>query len=76
MPFMSSIYLIIQIIISIVLIAVILLQSQGTGLGSTWGGGGESYHTKRGIEKVLLYVTIFFIAAFALFSVLSAITPN
>ncbi len=76
MPLMSSIYFIIQIIISIVLITVILLQSQGTGLGSTWGGGGESYHTKRGIEKVLLYVTVFFIAAFALFSVLSAITPN
>ncbi|MEO8581268.1 MAG: preprotein translocase subunit SecG [Patescibacteria group bacterium] len=70
---MSTAFLVIQIIISVVLIAVILLQSQGTGLGSTWGGGGESYHTKRGVEKVLLYVTIFCIIAFAIFSLLNIV---
>lgn len=70
---MSSIFLIAQIIVSVILIAVVLLQSQGTGLGSTWGGGGESYHTKRGVEKVLLYVTIFGIVAFAVFSLLNVV---
>lgn len=71
---MSNIFLIVQIIVSVVLIAVILLQSQGTGLGSTWGGGGESYHTKRGVERVLLYVTIFCIVAFGVFSLLNVVT--
>lgn len=66
---MSTVLLIAQILFSIVLIAVILLQSQGTGLGSTWGGGGESYHTKRGVEKVLLYVTVFSIVCFGVLSI-------
>lgn len=62
-----------QIIISVVLITAILLQSQGSGLGSAWGGGGESYHTKRGVEKILLYVTIAGIFLFAVFSLASVI---
>ncbi len=47
-----------QIITSLALIAVILLQAQGTGLGGLFGGGGEEYRSKRGIEKVLFYATI------------------
>jgi preprotein translocase subunit SecG len=71
---MQNIFYVAQIIISIILISVILLQSQGSGLGSTWGGGGESYHTKRGVEKVLLYLTIFSIVAFGVFSIASVIS--
>lgn len=66
---MQPIFLVIQILISVILTTIILLQSQGAGLGSVWGGGGESYHTKRGVEKVLLYftvVTIFFFGVIAL----------
>jgi preprotein translocase subunit SecG len=55
---MREFWLALQIVVSIFLIAAILLQSQGTGLGSTWGGGGETYHTRRGLEKVLFYLTI------------------
>ena len=47
-----------QIIISLALIAVILLQAQGTGLGMAFGGGGEEYRSKRGVEKMLFYATI------------------
>jgi len=70
---MSQIWLIIQGILSIVLVALILLQAQGTGLGSTWGGGGETYHTKRGVEKVVFYLTIAGVIVFTLVSVLSLI---
>ncbi|MBU0576231.1 preprotein translocase subunit SecG [Patescibacteria group bacterium] len=62
---MKNILLISQIILSVLITAVILLQAQGTGLGSTWGGGGETYHTKRGLEKVLFYLTITMIVIFA-----------
>ena len=51
-----------------IIIAVILLQAQGSGLGATWGGGGETYHTKRGVEKILLYVTVASITLFAITS--------
>ncbi|MDD2681166.1 MAG: preprotein translocase subunit SecG [Patescibacteria group bacterium] len=47
-----------QIVISILLIIVILLQSRGTGLGSAFGGTGGVYLTKRGLEKKLFTATI------------------
>lgn len=62
-----------QVVISLFLTGAILLQAQGSGLGSTWAGGGESYHTRRGIEKVLFAATIVLIALFAVFSLLSVI---
>jgi len=55
---MNKILSVFQIITSLALIIVILIQAQGTGLGGLFGGGGEEYRSKRGVEKVLLYVTI------------------
>lgn len=63
--------LIVQIIISVLLIGAILLQSRGSGLGSAWGGGGESYHTKRGVEKSLFIGTIILVISFSLVSILA-----
>lgn len=47
-----------QIILAILLMAAILLQARGTGLGATFGGGGNVYRTKRGVEKKLFQLTI------------------
>jgi protein translocase SecG subunit len=58
-----------QIVLSTLIIGAILLQAQGSGLGTTWGGGGESYHTKRGIERVLFGFTIVGIVLFVVLSV-------
>lgn len=60
--------LILQVVVSVLLIATILLQAQGAGLGSAWGGGGESYHTKRGLEKALFTITGILIGIFTLVS--------
>lgn len=46
-----------QIIISITLIGLIILQAKGTGLSGVFGGS-TNYHAKRGVEKSLFYLTI------------------
>ncbi len=63
-PMNAQVLLFVQIVVSLLLIGAILLQAQGSGLGSTWAGGGESYHTRRGVEKVLFRMTIVLIALF------------
>lgn len=60
-----------QIIISILLIAIILIQQKGSGLGSAFGGeSGNLYSTKRGVEKILFYATIVLAVAFLAIAVL------
>lgn len=66
---MQAFWLIAQIVLSVLIIVAVLLQAQGTGLGSTWGGGGETYHTKRGVEKLVFNSTIVLIVLFSLVSV-------
>ncbi|MEK7108883.1 MAG: preprotein translocase subunit SecG [Patescibacteria group bacterium] len=50
----------IQLVLSVVLIACILLQQTGAALGGAFGGDNFSagYHTRRGSEKVLFYACI------------------
>jgi preprotein translocase subunit SecG len=69
----TAVLLTIQIIVSILLVGAVLLQAQGSGLGTTWGGGGESFHTRRGVEKVLFSLTIALIAIFFIVSMLSVV---
>lgn len=66
---MENTLLIAQITLGIIITVVILLQAQGTGLGSSFGGS-ESYHTKRGVEKAMYYATMICIALFVVVSVL------
>ncbi len=68
---MQNIYLVIQIFLAILIAVFILLQAQGSGLGSTWGGGGETFHTRRGVEKVIFTMTIVAIILFAAVSIVS-----
>lgn len=70
---MKNIVKIIQIILSILLVMAILLQARGTGLGHAWGGGGESFRSKRGVEKILFRFTIVLAILFFLSSIISAI---
>ena len=69
-------YLVIaQIAVSVLLIAAILLQSRGTGLGTTFGGEGNIYRTKRGLEKTLFRSTIVFAVLFFAISLAAVILP-
>jgi preprotein translocase subunit SecG len=60
-----------QMLISIVLIIVVLLQTRGADIGSAFGGGGgaSTFRTRRGLEKTLFQLTI--VLAF-IFVVISA----
>ena len=51
----------------------ILLQAKGTGLGRAWGGGGEFYRSKRGVEKILFRLTIALAIIFFITSAVSAV---
>ena len=54
-----------QIILSAALIAAIILQSKGAGLGGLTGGeAGGVFRTRRGLEKTLFNLTILLAAAF------------
>ncbi len=68
---MRNIVLVINIVVSIVIVALILLQGKGAGLGSAWGGGGELFQTRRGVEKITLRLTVFFIVIFFILSLIS-----
>ena len=52
-----NIVLIVQIVSAVLLTISVLLQSSSGGLGASISGG-DSYHTKRGLEKGIFYLTI------------------
>lgn len=64
------ILLILEILVGILLIVSIVLQMQGSGLSTAFGGSGEFYRSKRSIEKLLLYATGILAGLFALISIL------
>jgi len=47
-----------QIILAVLLVLFILLQARGAGVGGIFGGGGNVYLAKRGIEKKLFHATV------------------
>lgn len=62
-----------QIIISIALMVVILMQTKSSGgLGGIFGGDGSLFRTRRGVEKTLFNFTIVLATAFLIVSLLSA----
>jgi preprotein translocase subunit SecG len=69
-----SLYLnVIQIIISVTLMGVILIQVKGEGMGGVFGGGASVARTRRGLERTLFNATIVLSAIFLLVSFLSAL---
>jgi preprotein translocase subunit SecG len=58
-----------QIAVSVTLIVLIAIQQRGTALGSAFGGGGEFYSARRGIQKKLFYATIVIASLFIILSI-------
>lgn len=68
-----TVLVIAQIVVSILLVAAILLQQRGTGLSATFGGEGNIYRTKRGLEKTLFIATIVLAILFFALALLNVI---
>ncbi len=66
---MENVLLLGQMIVSIALMASILLQSRGAGLGATFGGDSSVYRSRRGIEKRLFQFTVVLAVLFVIFSI-------
>jgi preprotein translocase subunit SecG len=64
---------VIQVIVSIAIIALVLLQIKGSGLGGIFGGDGGVYRTRRGVEKTLYQATIGLAIFFFFISLVSVI---
>ncbi len=59
-----------QILVSVVLVIVVLLQVRELGSG-LFGSGQASYRTRRGMEKTLFQFTIILVVIFISISILS-----
>jgi protein translocase SecG subunit len=62
------VFTIFQIVVSVLLVAAILLQAPGTGLSPVFGGGGESFRSKRSAQRFLIGATIVLSAILAILS--------
>lgn len=62
-----------QILVSLAIIGLVLMQSKDTGLGSVFGGDSSVYRTRRGVERTLFHLTIGLCTLFLLISLLSVL---
>ena len=72
---MNQILFYAQIITSIALIILIVIQQRGAALGAGFGGGGEIYSTKRGAQKKIYYATVAVVTIFLVLGVLNILIP-
>ena len=61
-----------QVILSIILIILILLQERTSGLSGIFGGAAENgaYQTRRGFERIIFAGTIIVAVAFVILSLI------
>lgn len=63
-----------QIIVSVVLVALILVQDRTSGLSGVFGGAGATpYQTRRGLEKSIYWATIVAAVIFAALAILNLV---
>ena len=67
---MQPYFVIAQIVISVALVLIILLQVKGGGLGGIFGQADTVYRTKRGVEKTLFQFTIILVVLFVAISLI------
>ena len=83
LPAVENILLLGQMLVSIALMASVLMQARGAGLGATFGGDSSVYRSRRGIEKRLFQFTVVLTILFVIFSIAAfklstntAVTPT
>jgi protein translocase SecG subunit len=66
---MDNLLIPLQIVVSLLLIGMILIQSRGTGFGKTFGALPQSF-TRRGLEKLVFRITFVLVGIFIVISIL------
>ena len=70
-------YLVIaQILVCVALIATILFQLHGGGIGGIFGQSESVYRTRRGLEKTMLRLTITLAVVFIILAVLTTMSAT
>lgn len=64
---------VVQIIVSVVLIGVVLLQTRGSSFSATFTSDSSIYRSRRGVERTLFQFTIGLAIVFVVISVVSAL---
>ena len=72
---MESFFQTAQILVSVLLVAIILIQIRGQGSGF-FGSAQASFRTRRGVEKTLFQFIIVLAVLFTLLAIVSAIRPS
>lgn len=73
---MKSLLPYIQIVLSVVLVSIILIQKTGAQVGGAFGGSdnfSSAFHTRRGFEKILFNTTIAIAILFAISALINII---
>ena len=68
---MQTVFNVLQIVLSIAVILVILLQVKGGGLGGIFGQADTVFRTKRGLERRLFQLTIILVVLFVITSIVT-----
>ena len=70
---LAPFFAVIEIIISVVIVALVLVQAKGSDLSSFMGGDSSSYRTRRGVDATLHRATIGFSITFFIWTLLTFI---
>lgn len=65
-----------QILVSVVLSIVLVLQAKGSGFGAGLGGSTSMFRTRRGVEKTLFQLTILLAVLFICISAISVVAAK
>ena len=65
-----------QILVSMLLVGLILMQTRGTGLAAGYSPDTSIFRTRRGLERTVFQLTIGVGVAFVLVSILSVFLPR
>ena len=72
---MSNYYNVAQIIVSVALVLMVLLQVRGGGLGGIFGQPDTTFRVRRGLERTMFQFTIILVIMFVTISILSVAKP-
>ena len=73
---MATYIMLVQIIISVALMVLILVQSRGEGFSASFSSDSSIFRTRRGVEKTLFQITIAMGVIFILTSIVSVLVSS